>query len=292
MNPLHHRRKMRILYVCQEIAPFVDDHPMAQVGRLLPKSMQDRGREIRTFMPKFGSINERRHQLHEVIRLSGANIVIDDVDYQLLVKVASMPGVRMQVYFIDNEIFFQGRGTHYDYDTYQIYENNADKMIFYAKSILETTKNLHWHPDIVHVIGWYGALLPLYIRKFFADEPYFSESKIVVSVYSHKEEDVKIDVHKLAKKMAFDQIYLEDIRAIANLATISNLYKLAIEYSDAIVCGDDEISEPLKEFIQKIDKPTIHHSYQPNMFDIYDQLYNEINTIVDADAGFFGPHGI
>lgn len=282
------RRKMRVLYVCQEIAPFVDDHPMSQTFRQLPKSIQDRGREIRTFMPRFGSINERRHQLHEVIRLSGANVVVDDVDYQLVVKVASMPGVRMQVYFIDNEVFFQERGTYYDYDTHQIYKNNADKIIFYAKGILETIKNLQWHPDIVHIGGWYSALLPVYIRKYFYDEPYFSEAKIVTSVYSHPEEDVKINAEKLFKKLSFDGLTKKDVKPILESANVTDLYKLAIDYSDAVVYGDDQINDILKKYIEKSDKPSIHHSSQPNMFDSYDQLYNEINAIVDADAGFFG----
>ncbi len=282
------RRKMRVLYVCQEIAPFVEDHHMSHVTRQLPKSIQDRGREIRTFIPKFGSINERRHQLHEVIRLSGANIVVDDVDYQLVVKVASMPGVRMQVYFIDNEVFFQERGTHYDYDTHKLYNDNDLKMVFYAKGILETIKNLQWHPDIVHVIGWYSALLPVYIRKYFADEPYFSEAKIVTSVYSHNEEDVNINVSELVEKMTFDGLTKKDLRPITETASLTNLYKLAIDYSDAIVYGDENVNEVLKKYIQKSDKPIIHHSHQPNMFDVYDQLYNEINAIVDADAGFFG----
>jgi starch synthase len=288
MSSIYGKRKMRVLYVCQEVAPFVEDHPMCQTTRQLPKSIQDRGREIRTFMPKFGSINERRHQLHEVIRLSGANVVVDDVDYQLLVKVASMPGVRMQVYFIDNEVFFQERGTYYDYDTHKIYKDNDDKMIFFAKGILETIKNLQWHPDIVHVIGWYSALLPVYIKKFFADEPYFSEAKIVTSVYSHKEDDVKIDHNRLIKKMNFDLITKKDLKYIADSASVTNLYKLAIEYSDAIVYGDEEINDHMKKFIEKSGKPTIHHSYQPNMFDVYDQLYNELNAVVDADADFFG----
>jgi len=282
------RRKMRVLYVCQEIAPFVDDHPMSQTFRQLPKSIQDRGREIRTFMPRFGCINERRHQLHEVIRLSGANVVVDDVDYQLVVKVASMPGVRMQVYFIDNEVFFQERGTYYDYDTHQIYKNNADKIIFYAKSILETVKNLQWHPDIVHIAGWFSALLPVYIRKYFYDEPYFSEAKIVTSVYSHPEEDVKINAEKLFKKLSFDGLTKKDVKPILESASVTNLYKLAIDYSDAIVYGDEQINDILKKYIEKSDRPTIHHSSQLNMFDSYDQLYNEINAIVDADAGFFG----
>ncbi|GIV26238.1 MAG: glycogen synthase [Bacteroidia bacterium] len=282
------RRKMRVLYVCQEIEPFVDDHHMAPVTRQLPKSIQDRGREIRTFMPKFGSINERRHQLHEVIRLSGANIVVDDVDYQLVVKVASMPGVRMQVYFIDNEVFFQDRGTYYDFDTHKTYKDNDLKMVFYAKGILETVKNLQWHPDIVHVIGWYSALLPVYIRKYFADEPYFSEAKIVTSVYSHNEEDIKINANSLVKKLEFDGLTKKDVKPIVDMANVTNLYKLAIDYSDAIVYGDENINDTLKKYIQKTDKPTIHHSHQPNMFDVYDQLYNEINAIVDADAGFFG----
>lgn len=285
---LLNRRKMKVLYVCQEISPFVEDLSFSTTTRQLPKSIQDRGREIRTFMPRFGCINERRHQLHEVIRLSGANIIVDDVDHQLIVKVASMPGVRMQVYFVDNEVFFQRRGTHYDFDTQEIYKDNDDRMIFFAKGILETIKNLQWHPDVVHVFGWFSSLVPMYIRKYFADEPYFSEAKIITSLYSQPEHNIKFNTNRILKKLTFDQFTKKDFKHIAEDVNINNLYKMAVDYSDAVVIGDDGLDENVIKYINKTEKPLVNHSYQPNMYDVYDQLYNELSAIVDADAGFFG----
>ena len=155
----------KILFIAQEITPYLPESEIATICRNLPQGIQERGREIRTFMPKFGSINERRNQLHEVIRLSGMNLIIDDTDHPLIIKVASIQAARMQVYFIDNEDFFQRKHTISDDDGNE-YEDNDDRSIFYVRGVLETVKKLRWCPDVIHCHGWMTALAPLYIKNF------------------------------------------------------------------------------------------------------------------------------
>ena len=174
----------KVLFITQEITPYVPETEMSLVGRYLPQAIQERGKEIRTFIPKWGNINERRNQLHEVIRLSGMNLIIDDSDHPLIIKVASIQSARMQVYFIDNDDFFEGRLQEIDENGVE-YEDNDDRTIFYARGVLETVKKLRWNPDIVHCHGWMTALTPLYIKKAFGDEPSFRESKVVFSLYEN-----------------------------------------------------------------------------------------------------------
>ena len=172
----------KVLFITQEIAPYVSDSEMALLGRNLPSAIQDKGREIRTFMPKWGNINERRNQLHEVIRLSGMNLIIDDTDHPLIIKVASIQSSRMQVYFIDNDDYFQNRMQACDENGNE-YEDNDERAVFYARGVLETVKKLRWQPDIIHCHGWISALAPLYIKRAYCEEPSFRDSKVVYSLY-------------------------------------------------------------------------------------------------------------
>ena len=177
----------KVLFITQEITPYVPESEMSLVGRNLPQAIQEKGREIRTFMPKWGNINERRNQLHEVIRLSGMNLIIDDTDHPLIIKVASIQSARMQVYFIDNDDYFQNRLETADENGVE-YEDNDSRAIFYARGVLETVKKLRWCPDIIHCHGWMTALAPLYIKKAYKDEPSFRDAKVVFSVF---EDDFK-----------------------------------------------------------------------------------------------------
>ena len=177
----------KVLFITQEITPYVSETEMSLIGRHLPQAIQERGREIRTFMPKWGNINERRNQLHEVIRLSGMNLIIDDTDHPLIIKVASIQSARMQVYFIDNDDYFQNRLQIHDENGNE-YEDNDARTIFYARGVLETVKKLRWCPEIIHCHGWLTALAPLYIKKAYKEEPSFRTSKVVFSLY---EEDFK-----------------------------------------------------------------------------------------------------
>ena len=156
--------KTRVLFVTQEILPYLEETAMAKIGRFLPQGIQERGKEIRTFMPRYGNINERRNQLHEVIRLSGMNLIIDDADHPLIIKVASIQQARMQIYFIDNEDYFQRKFTIADKNG-KFFEDNDERTIFFARGVLETVKKLGWGPDIVHCHGWFTSLLPVYLKK-------------------------------------------------------------------------------------------------------------------------------
>ena len=175
--------KSKILYVCQEITPYLPSTEMASECRTLSQVMQERGNEIRTFMPRYGVINERRNQLHEVIRLSGMNLIIDDNDHQLIIKVASVPSARVQIYFIDNDDYFSRKAVLTDPETGEYFADNDERAIFFARGVLETVRKLRWQPDIVHCHGWFSAVIPIYLKNNFGDDPLFADQKIVVSVY-------------------------------------------------------------------------------------------------------------
>ena len=184
--------------------------------------VNENGGQTRIFIPKYGIINERRHQLHEVIRLSGMNLIIDDIDMPLIIKVASIPKERMQVYFIDNEEYFKNRGLHSD-ENKKLYKDNDERAIFFAKGVVETIKKLNWSPDIIHVHGWIAALLPLYMKEYYKDEPLFKNSKVVVSIYGS---DVSGKLNsKIVKKIEFDEINSESL-AVLQKSTYSNLLKM------------------------------------------------------------------
>ena len=162
----------KILYVCQEITPYLPETENSRLCRALTQAMQERGNEIRTFMPRYGCINERRHQLHEVIRLSGMNLIIDDNDHQLIIKVASIPSARVQIYFIDNDDYFARKAILRDADE-NYFEDNDERAIFFARGVLETVKKLRWTPTVVHCHGWFSSIVPIYLKKVFADDPIF-----------------------------------------------------------------------------------------------------------------------
>ena len=175
----------KILFIAQEITPYLPESEIATICRNLPQGIQERGREIRTFMPKFGNINERRNQLHEVIRLSGMNLIIDDTDHPLIIKVASIQAARMQVYFIDNEDFFQRKHTVCDENGNE-YEDNDDRSIFYVRGVLETVKKLRWQPDVIVCQGWASAVVPFYVKTAYSEEPSFAESKVITALYTNE----------------------------------------------------------------------------------------------------------
>src|SRR3954468_6542045 len=182
------KKKARVLFVSQEVTPYLDETPMSIIGRKLPQGIQERGKEIRTFMPKFGVINERRNQLHEVIRLSGMNLIIDDNDHPLIIKVASIQSARMQVYFIDNEEYFQRKMIFHDAKE-KFFKDNEDRMVFFCRGVLETVKKLGWAPDIIHCNGWMTSLIPLFIKSSYKEDPLFQNSKVVYSVYDQDLEE-------------------------------------------------------------------------------------------------------
>ena len=219
----------KILYVTQEMLPFVPETDMAQMGRYLPQAVQEKSREIRSFMPKWGIINERRNQLHEVIRLSGMNIVVDDTDHPLVIKVASIPSARMQIYFIDNDDFFTGRKMALDPDTKE-YEDNAERAAFYARGVLETIKKLKWSPDIIHCMGWMSGLLPLYIKTAYAEEPSFRDCKVV---FTPSAETLSSPIpSNMDGIIAFRNTTISATRGLGEKKLVPMLNKLGIKYAD------------------------------------------------------------
>lgn len=227
--------KKRILFISQEITPYLPESEIANIGRHLPQGIQEKGKEIRTFMPKFGCINERRNQLHEVIRLSGMNLIIDDNDHPLIIKVASIQPARMQVYFIDNEDFFQRKAILKDQEG-NYFEDNDERAIFFCRGVLETVKKLGWAPDLIHCHGWMTSLIPLYLKTSYKDEPLFENSKVVTSIYN---DCFKGSLNEdFARKAKMDGISDEDLMKFSN-PTHGNLCSAAAEWSDGVIIGNE-----------------------------------------------------
>ncbi len=259
----------KILFITQEITPYLPESEIATLCRNLPQGIQERGREIRTFMPKFGNINERRNQLHEVIRLSGMNLIIDDTDHPLIIKVASIQAARMQVYFIDNEDYFQRKHTVCD-ESGKEYEDNDERSIFYVRGVLETIKKLRWIPDIIHCHGWMSALTPLYIKRMYADDPGLKNAKIVYSVY---DDEFHTPFRKeFAAQLKTDGAKEVDIKSIKSKPSFVGLSKIAIDLADGVIQGSETINPELEAYIEK-KKSDFFLPYQP--VDTYIDKYNE-----------------
>ena len=246
-------KNAKVLTISQSIQPFMDGpEEMAKVARQLPQGILDLGNEIRVFMPKFGCINERRHQLHEVIRLSGMNLIINDTDHALLIKVASVPSARMQVYFIDNEEYFKRKSDTHDAEGI-FYPDNDERALFFGRGVLETVRKLGWVPDIIHCHGWMTAFVPLYVRHHFADDPHFENTKLVFSLHDQKSEPLDKD---LAKKLAMEGFDKELLKGL-NKPTTDELVKFAMGLSDAVVRSTGKLSKGLEAAVKAYDKPVM-----------------------------------
>ncbi len=263
--------KKKILFINQEIAPYVPDSNLAIMGRELPRAMQERNHEIRTFMPKWGNINERRGQLHEVIRLSGMNLIINETDHPLIIKVASIQSTRVQVYFIDNDDYFSKRQMTTD-EMGIDYPDNGERAIFFARGVLETVKKLRWVPDIIHCQGWMSAVVPLYIKTAYQDEPSFSNTKVVTSLFTRS---LQMDLGNNFKKcVAFRDATPELLTNYADNFDFEELGKMAIDYSDAIILADSEVNETLLKHAIDRNIPMLeyHKSFAQPYEDFYDQI--------------------
>lgn len=264
--------KKKILFISQEIMPYLPESEMAHIGRFLPQGIQDKGKEIRTFMPRYGCINERRNQLHEVIRLSGMNLIINDTDHPLIIKVASIQAARMQVYFIDNEDYFQRKNIIAD-DDGAFFADNDERAIFFARGVFETVKKLRWAPDLIYCQGWFTALVPLYLKKEYHDDPVFAHSKIVFSTYNDPFEGT---LHKdFQKKMLTENITAKDVVTVKS-PTHTNINKLAFDYSDGIIFNSQEIDAELKDYAEKSGKPVIEYSNQEQYIEEYSTFFDKI----------------
>ena len=271
--------KRRVLYISQEIVPYTGETTMGEVASLLPQTTQESGNDIRMFLPRFGTINERRHQLHEVIRLSRMNLIVDDFDHQLIIKVASIQQARMQVYFIDNEDYFPKKQDFYD-EQGKFFENNDERMIFFCKGVIETVRKLGWAPDIIHCHGWISSLVPLYIKKLYKEDPLFSNSKVIFSVY---DTDFKGELNsEIGEKLLFESTLNEkDIKGLKTPDFVS-LNKFAIDYADAIIKVSNKIDKRISKHIDASGKPVMIHPggedgvYAGAYADFYEELYEEV----------------
>lgn len=264
----------KVLFITQELTPYVPESPMAKIGRALPQAIQDSGREIRTFMPRWGNINERRNQLHEVIRLSGMNIVIDDTDHPLIIKVASIQAARMQVYFIDNDEYFHKRKM-IAADSGEEYDDNAERAIFYARGVLETLKKLRWCPDIIHCHGWMSAIAPLYIKTAYREEPPFVNAKVIFSAYG--EMPTKNPVPNFTECLAFREASLECLKETGIDLTAPDAYgKLAVNFSDGVICGERGAQAELIDFARSKNIPTLDWPGEENLSEVYGNFYEQI----------------
>jgi starch synthase len=264
--------KKKVLFISQEITPYLPESEIAEIGRYLPQGIQERGKEIRTFMPRFGNVNERRNQLHEVIRLSGMNLIINDNDHPLIIKVASIQAARMQVYFIDNEDYFQRKYSLKDENNVE-FEDNDERAIFFARGVLETVIKLRWSPDIIHCHGWFTGMVPLFVKKTYKDNPLFANTRIVYSVYNDQFENTLNS--EMARKISEDGIKLEDI-SIINDPTFENYTKLALTNSDAVIKGSEVINPEIEQYIKASGMQYLDYQPKESYIDSYFDFYNKI----------------
>jgi starch synthase len=262
----------KILFITQEITPYLSETPIAVTSRYLPQAIQEKGKEIRTFMPRFGNINERRNQLHEVIRLSGMNLIIDDTDHPLIIKVASIQAARMQIYFIDNDDFFKRKATTVN-DKGVEFEDNDERCIFYVRGVLETIKKLRWIPDVIHCHGWMTALTPLFIKTAYADDPCFKDSKVVYSLYN---DEYKTPFNSnFANKVKFDSIKDKDLASIKESTDYESLTRFAIDYSDGVIQHEEVVNNNVLSYATQSGK-----SFLPYQGDL-DTSVEAINNFYD-----------
>ena len=264
----------KILYVSSEVVPYLAENEVSSMSYEVPKMVNNQGGQIRIFMPRYGNINERRHQLHEVIRLSGMNLVVNDLDMPLIIKVASIPKERIQVYFIDNDEYFKRKATFTDEEG-ALFADNDERAIFFAKGVVETVKKLNWVPDIIHVHGWMAAMLPIYMKHFYKNEALFSQTKIVTSVYSQSF-DGTLDP-EMINKVLFDGIPTD---AVSDLKTpdYENIIKTTVQHSDAVIIASENLSSSLTKFIESSGKPFLPFVPKEKFAEAYTNFYK--NTVL------------
>ncbi len=264
----------RILYVCQEITPYLPETESSVLCRRLSQAMQERGNEIRTFMPRYGCINERRHQLHEVIRLSGMNLIIDDNDHQLIIKVASIPSARVQIYFIDNDDYFARKAVLRD-ENGHYFPDNDERAIFFARGVLETVKKLRWTPTIVHCHGWFTGVMPVYLKKVFADDPIFRNVKVVVSLYGDGF-DGELD-KGFRTKIANEGVKDKNLE-ILDTPSYENLCRFVMNYADGVIVASEQVDPAVLEIARGSGKPLLEYQSPEagDFFANYNRFYDEI----------------
>lgn len=264
--------KKRVLFVTQEMKPYTTLSEMSELVRRLPQYAQEKGYEIRVLMPRFGTINERRHRLHEVVRLSGMNIIVDDEDYPLIIKVASLPGARLQVYFLDNDDFFKRKSVFEDAKG-KPFDDNADRSVFFCKGVLETVKKFGWAPDIIHCHGWMTSLVPLYLKTAYKNEPIFQNAKTVYSLYDNSLG--KTFGNDFFDKASINNLEPEDLEAYKSGKNV-NLHAGAIAFSDAVITGSEKMSKATTKLIEETDKPVLEYKGEEEYLAAYLEFFNSL----------------
>ena len=264
--------KSKILYVTQEINPFLIESEIAEFVRKIAQGVHESDKEIRIFMPRFGVINERRHQLHEVIRLSGMNLIVNDYDHPLIIKVASIPQIRIQVYFIDNEEYFKKKFIFKGADG-KYFKDNDERSMFFSRGVLETVKKLGWIPDIVHCHGWMTALMPVYLKSMYKNDPHFSNAKVIYTVYN---QDKKLKFSKDFKtKLSFDEIPTEELN-LQGVTDVNKLHEIGCNWSDAVSIGSSEIDEKILEHTQNSVKSVLEYHDEEQTIEAHQNFYDKV----------------
>lgn len=272
-------KKKKVLFISQEISPYLEESELANIGRHLPQGIQEKGKEIRTFMPKFGCINERRNQLHEVIRLSGMNLVINDNDHPLIIKVGSIQQARLQVYFIDSEDFFDRKAIFHDKKTGTFFKDNDERAIFFARGVLETVKKLGWVPDIIHCHGWMTSLIPLFVKTTYSKDPVFENAKVVFSLYDNEfSGELNKNIVKKAYMDGMEEYNTNDF----NNTSFVGLNIAAMNFSDAIIKASKKINNEMQVHFEKMDKPKLDYQEADEYINSYSDFYDEIFESVEA----------
>lgn len=263
----------KVLFITGEMIPFVPENSKSLMGRYMPQAIQELGHEIRTFTPKWGVINERRNQLHEVIRLSGMNLIIDDTDHPLIIKVSSIQAARMQIYFIDNDDYFMKRTMAIDPNGEE-YKDNGERAIFYARGVLETVKKLGWTPDVIHCHGWIASLAPLYIKTAYKDEPSFHDAKVV---FSASAPELKDDLGQhFAQCIPFKDAKMEDFQELCGERLgHTELSKIAVKFSDGVILDDKDVNSEITDYAKSLNIPLLDYQgedYKEAYSKFYDSL--------------------
>jgi len=266
--------KKRILFIANEMSPYLEMTEFAEIVNRLAVKANDSGMEVRCIMPRFGIINERRHRLHEVVRLSGINVSIDGDDYPLVIKVASLPNARLQIYFLDNEDLFKRKTLFHD-ESEKWFADNALRTVLFCKGALETVKKFGWPPDIIHCSGWMTGLIPMYIKTAYKKEPVFSNCKIIYTIGQNTfKEKIGADFLKLAAiNSNIKEKDLEPFKAANNTA----MFRGGATYADAVTFGTEKADKTLAEDFNKVrGKKILKYDAESDLSD-YMQLYNDLS---------------
>ncbi len=267
--------KGRILFVNQEIMPFVPETENSYFGRYMPAYAQEKGREIRVFMPRFNNVNERKNQLHEVIRLSGMNLIVNNADHQLIIKVGSIPSARMQVYFIDNDEYFTHHKGFFD-EKGKFCTDNDERILFYGRGTLEAVRKLAWQPHLIHFTGWFSCMIPFYLRRINKENAFFSGTK---TVFTLTNDGFKGDFGPdMERKLKADGATAKDLRMFENLDYMT-LTKAAITYAHGIVIASPDADPELVAFARENKRNIVEYNPDRALF------YEQINKLYDSIIG-------